>query len=105
MEVGIGIVGLGNVGGGSLQILTENSKSIAEKLGFPLSVKAVCSRNIQAKKLAGLPDSVMRTSNWRDVVAHPEVDVVVEAIGGTATANHLIEDALRSHKSVVTANK
>ena len=51
MEVTVGLIGLGNVGQGTLQILTENAKSIAEKLGFPLVVKAVCSRNISAKKL------------------------------------------------------
>ena len=105
MEVGVGIVGLGNVGGGSLQILVENSRSISEKLGFPLRVKAVCSRSIQGRKLPQLSDDVVRTANWREVVSHPEVEVVVEAIGGTATANHVIEESLRAHKSVVTANK
>ena len=51
MEVGVGIIGLGNVGLGTLQILVENAKSIQEKLGFPLKVKAVCSRNLRQKKL------------------------------------------------------
>lgn len=106
MEVGIGIVGLGNVGGGSLQILVENSRSISEKLGFPLRVKAVCSRSLQSGKLQPqLGEDVLRTTNWREVVSHPEVEIVVEAIGGTATASHVIEESLRSHKSVVTANK
>ncbi len=103
--MGIGIVGLGNVGGGSLHILIENSRSISEKLGFPLRVKAVCSRSVQSRKLPQLGDDVVRTTNWREVVSHPEVEIVVEAIGGTATASHVIEESLRSHKSVVTANK
>ena len=105
LEVGIGIVGLGNVGSGALRIVTENAPSIAEKLGFPLTVKAVCSRGITAKKLPPLPPEVLKTTDWREVVAHPEVNIVAELIGGTATAQSIIEQALQSHKSIVTANK
>ncbi|MGA7415992.1 MAG: homoserine dehydrogenase [Bryobacteraceae bacterium] len=105
MEVGVGIVGVGNVGTGTLQILAENAHSIEEKLGFPLRVKAVCSRSIHTKSLPGLDASVLRTTDWREVVAHPEVDIVAELIGGIGTAGQLIEGAFHSHKSVVTANK
>lgn len=105
MEVGVGIVGVGNVGTGTLQILAENAHSIEEKLGFPLRVKAVCSRSIHSKSLPGLDTSVLRTTDWREVVAHPEVDIVAELIGGTGTAGQLIEGAFHAHKSVVTANK
>ncbi len=105
MHVGVGIVGLGNVGLGTLQILVENAKAIEEKLGFPLKVKAVCSRNVQQKTLPWIDGAVVRTANWREVVRDPDVQIVVELIGGTATAGHLIEEALREKKSVVTANK
>ena len=105
MEVGVGIVGLGNVGSGTLQILTENASSIAEKLGFALTVKAVCSRSINTKKFAHLPADILRTADWREVVAHPEIDIVAELIGGTATARSLITEALKGRKSIVTANK
>lgn len=105
MEVGVGLIGLGNVGSGALQILSENSKSIREKLGFPVAVKAVCSRSVQSKTLPCLHEDVLRTTDWQDVVRHPGVDIVVEAIGGTGTARHVIEGALRERKSVVTANK
>src|SRR5690242_96709 len=87
-----------------LQILAENAKAIEEKLGFPLKVKAVCSRNVEQKNLPAI-DGVVRTANWRDVVCNPEIDIVVELVGGTATAGHVIEEALRHRKSVVTANK
>ena len=105
MEVGIGVIGVGNVGLGALEILTENANSIREKLGFPLTVKSVCSRSVHQKILPRFETEVTRTTNWKDVVCDPEVDVVVEAIGGTATASHIIEEALRARKSVVTANK
>jgi homoserine dehydrogenase len=105
MEVGVGIVGLGNVGQGTLQILVENASSIREKLGFPLKIKAVCSRSVQQKAFPGLSEDVVRTTDWKNVVCDPEVEVIVEAIGGTGTARHVIEEALREGKSVVTANK
>ncbi len=105
MEVGVGIIGVGNVGLGALEILTENAKSITEKLGFPLRVKTICSRNVAHKQLPGGCSEIVRTTDWREVVRNPEVDVVVEAIGGVATASQAIEAALREHKSVVTANK
>lgn len=105
MEVAVGVVGLGNVGTGTLEILSQNAKSIREKLGFPLRIAAICSRNIEVKRLPALPEPVFRSADWREVVAHPEIDVVVEAVGGTGTARQIIEEALRHHKSVVTANK
>ncbi|HEY6990044.1 MAG TPA: homoserine dehydrogenase [Bryobacteraceae bacterium] len=105
MDVTVGVIGLGNVGSGTLEILAENGARIREKLGFPLRVKAICSRNVARKKAPAFPDAVTRTTDWRDVVRDPEIDIVVELVGGTATAGHIIEEALRNRKSVVTANK
>jgi len=105
MDVTVGVIGLGNVGSGTLEILAENGARIREKLGFPLRVKAICSRNVARKKAPAFPDAVTRTTDWREVVRDPEIDIVVELVGGTATAGHIIEEALRNRKSVVTANK
>lgn len=105
MEVGVAIVGLGNVGSGTLEILTENARQIEEKLGFKLRLKAVCARSFENKRLPDLAPEVIRTTNWQDVCCHPEVDIVAELIGGTGVAAQLIEASLRAGKSVVTANK
>ena len=105
MEVGVGLIGLGNVGQGSLAILNENAQSIREKLGFALKVRALCSRNLQNKQLPSFAEPVLQTTDWREVVTHGPVDIVVEAIGGTATASQIIETAIKNGKSVVTANK
>src|SRR5271168_1603384 len=104
-EVNVGIIGLGNVGSGTLAILTENADQIALKLGFQLRVKALCSRSIGAKKHPHTPDSIFRTADWRQVVAHPEVDIVAELVGGTTVAREIIDAAIAHKKSVVTANK
>lgn len=104
-NVGVGIIGLGNVGSGTLQILVENGDRIAEKLGFRLTVKALCSLEIETQKLPGGLEGVSKTTDWRQVVTHPEVDIVVEVVGGTTVAREIIEAAIDNGKSVVTANK
>ncbi len=90
-------------------ILAENADQIALKLGFRLHVRALCSRSIDGKKLPDLlpspANSVLRTPDWREVVAHPEVDIVAELVGGTGVAQEIINAAIANKKSVVTANK
>jgi homoserine dehydrogenase len=103
--VNIGVIGLGNVGSGTLEILAENADQIALKLGFPLRVAAVCSRGVQKKQIPAALGSPLRTSNWREVVDHPDVQIVAELIGGTTVAREIIEAAAAHGKSVVTANK
>ena len=105
MEVNVGIVGLGNVGMGTLAILTENADQIALKLGFPLRVKAVCSRHVGELSLPDGAASAFQTTDWREVVEHPEVDIVAELVGGTGVARQIIDAAIQNRKSVVTANK
>ena len=103
--VNIGVIGLGNVGSGTLDILAENADQIALKLGFPLRVAAVCSRNVQNKQIPSALGSPLRTSNWREVVDHPDIQIVAELIGGTTVAREIMEAAAARGKSIVTANK
>jgi homoserine dehydrogenase len=100
--VNVGIIGLGNVGSGALSILTENHEQIATKLGFPLKVKAVCARTLTNKSI---PDIPIKTTNWRDIIADPEIHIVAELIGGATTAREIIDASIAAGKSVVTANK
>ena len=106
-EINVGIIGLGNVGRGTLRILSDNAAQITGKLGFSLNVKALCSRSVLSKPPAeaALFPEAERTSNWQEVVNNPEVQVVAELIGGTTVAAEIIDSAISSGKSVVTANK
>src|SRR5580704_1331168 len=103
--VNIGIIGLGNVGSGTLEILAENAAGIALKLGFPLEVRAVCSRGIAAKTLPPAFDKALKTTHWREVVDLKDVQIVVELVGGTGVAREIVETDIARGKSVVTANK
>jgi homoserine dehydrogenase len=104
-RVNVGIVGLGNVGMGTITVLTENAKQISQKLGFDLKIKAVCSRGVATKELPLQLSKVIRTADWREVVQHPEVDIVAELVGGTSVAKDVIVAAIKQRKSIVTANK
>ena len=68
MDVTLGLIGLGNVGLGALEILIENAQSIQEKLGFGLKVKAVCSRSVHLKNCLLCTEPVIRTTDWREVI-------------------------------------
>jgi homoserine dehydrogenase len=104
-QVNVGIVGLGNVGSGTLAILAENADGIAEKLGCRLNVKAICSRTIDTKEIPAGLGGVKRTTDWRELVADPDVQIVAELVGGTSVAREIIDAAIAAGKSVVTANK
>jgi homoserine dehydrogenase len=104
-DVHVGVIGLGNVGSGTLSILAANADQIALKLGFRLRVVAVCSRSVEGKTLPDGLGDVRRTADWREVVANPKVDIVAELVGGTTVAREIIDGATANGKSVVTANK
>src|SRR5919198_877118 len=97
-QVNVGIVGLGNVGSGTLAILAENADQIALKLGFRLKVGAVCSRSVESKAIPASLGTVLKTRNWHEVVAHPDVDIVAELVGGTTVASEIIEGAIANRK-------
>ncbi|HSM78303.1 MAG TPA: homoserine dehydrogenase [Bryobacteraceae bacterium] len=104
-EVNVGVVGLGNVGSGTLAILAENAGQIALKLGFRLRVTAVCSRHVDSITIPESLGPVLKTTDWRDVVTHPDIQIVAELVGGTGAAREMIDAAIQNGKSVVTANK
>lgn len=103
----LGIIGLGSVGRGTLRILHDNASLIERKLGFPLVVKALCSRSVLAEppeEVLHFPDA-LRTADWKDVVNHPDVHIVAELVGGTDAAARIVESSIAAGKSFVTANK
>ena len=104
-QVNIGIVGVGNIGAGALTILAENSDQIDLKLGFRLRVTAVCDRRVEQKRIPDGLGPVFKTTDWRQLIAHPDLHIIVELVGGTSVAAEIINTAIANKKSVVTANK
>ena len=101
--INVGLLGLGTVGGGTLTVLRRNATEITRRAGREIRVLRAAVRNLdKAKLLAGdLPLS----TNPFDVVDDPEIDIVVELIGGLEPARELVMQAIANGKHVVTANK
>jgi homoserine dehydrogenase len=97
----VGIAGFGTVGQATARILASHQAEIAARCGAVLCVTAICRRS----PVASPPFGVKVHSDWRALVASPEVDVVLETIGGVTDARAVVETALESGKPVVTANK
>lgn len=100
----IGLLGVGTVGGGTINLLQNNSSEITRRLGRQLIITHAANRNIErAKKICD--PSIKITTDVFDVVNADDVDVVVELIGGTTIAKDAIIEAIKNGKHIVTANK
>lgn len=99
----IGLAGLGTVGSGLVQLLKSNASEIEQRTGKKIIVKYVAVRDVNKKR--DLPEGAKLIDNPLLMIEDPEVQVIVELIGGTTLAGTLIRKALENGKSVVTANK
>ena len=100
----IGVLGCGNVGAALVQLVGDRADDIEARTGIRLAVAKVAVRSLSKERDVELPAKVF-TTDATQVVADPEVDLVVEVIGGIEPARQLILDALAAGKPVVTANK
>lgn len=103
-KAGVAILGLGVVGGGTYQILTEKKEYFKRTQGVDLTVECVLEKNIDRARSLGIEEERIAKS-IEEVVCNPNVDIVVEVIGGTGVAKTFVTKALKSGKSVVTSNK
>jgi homoserine dehydrogenase len=103
-DIGIGLLGLGTVGSGVAEVLVTKADSLAEQAGLPLILRKVAERDARKRRSARLGPNVL-TSDPEEVFSHPEVDIVIELIGGEHPAKEYIEQAITNGKHAVTANK
>ncbi len=100
----IGMLGLGTVGSGVLQILAQNGDEIRHKLGTRLEVKRIAVRDTGKKRSVNV-DPALLTDKQELVLDDPEIDIIIEVMGGVDGARQAITRALQNGKYVVTANK
>src|SRR5436309_2316791 len=103
-QVNLGIVGGGTVGGGVFQAIQRNGALISSRLGVRLHVAKMAVRDVAKKRAVEIPKSLL-TPDWARVVQDPHINLIVELMGGTATAREVALTALRLGKPVVSANK
>lgn len=102
--VRVGLLGCGNVGAALVQLMRDQGPVIAQRTGVLLEITRVAVRNVSRERNVDLPDGVL-TRDAHSVVVDPDIDVVVEVMGGIEPARELITTALQAGKPVVTANK
>jgi homoserine dehydrogenase len=103
-QVNLGIIGGGTVGGGVFQAIQRNGDLMASRLGIWLNVVKMAVRDVHKKRPVKIPRTLL-TTDWAAVLAHPDVNLIVELMGGTTTAREVVLQALKLGKPVVTANK
>jgi len=102
--INVGLLGIGTVGCGTFTVLARNREEISRRAGIAITMKMVADKDVaKAKALVGGQATV--TGDALDVVNDPDIDIVVELIGGTGIAKELILKAIANGKHVVTANK
>ena len=100
----VGILGLGTVGGGVVNVLQKNSASIERRTGVKIEVILAGVRDVTQKRICDT-SNIKLTEDPFEVVNHPDIDVVLELIGGTGLTKKLVETAINNGKHVITANK
>lgn len=101
----LALAGFGTVGSGLIRILSENRAEILSRTGCDIRVRGVLVRDASRPRACPLPEGAFLTTKMEDLLDDPQVDVVVELIGGIDKAGQLVERALKAGKHVVTANK
>ena len=100
----VGLLGIGTVGGGTYTVLKRNADEIARRAGRPIEITVVADKNLElARRITG--GACRLTDDAFAVVADPEVDIIIELIGGYGVARELVLKAIEHGKHVVTANK
>jgi len=102
--INVGLLGFGTVGTGVVKILKEKQSLLQAKIGTNIILKKICDKDIDSKRAVSLNKSLL-TTNPYEVIKDPQIDIVIELIGGIHPAKEYIIEALKNGKHVVTANK
>ncbi|MEW5757884.1 MAG: homoserine dehydrogenase [Candidatus Omnitrophota bacterium] len=103
-KINIGLIGCGEIGSGVVKILNERKTLLKQKIGVELVLKKICDKNLNYKRRVKINLGLL-TKNVREILDDPQIDIVVELIGGINPAKDFIIEALKKSKYVVTANK
>jgi homoserine dehydrogenase len=103
-EIKVGLIGFGTVGSGVVRILQKNSRLIEKRMGAKLVVKRIADIDLKTDRGVKVKPGVL-TRRAEDVIKDPEIDIVMELMGGVEPAKTFIVEAIRNKKHIVTANK
>jgi len=103
-KINIGLLGLGTVGSSVVKILSEKKAEYKNSYGFEFNIKKILVKRINAKKKVSVSQSLL-TTNPDSILNDPEIDTIIEVIGGLSPAKDIILKAIKNKKNVITGNK
>ncbi|WP_057767837.1 homoserine dehydrogenase [Cytobacillus praedii] len=103
-EISIGLLGLGTVGSGVVKIIENHQDKLIHQVGCPVKIKKILVKDIN-KERAVQVEQTRLTTNPDEVLNDPEIDVIIEVMGGIDETKKYLKQALRNRKNIVTANK
>jgi len=103
-NINVGIIGFGTVGNGVVHALISKRAYLRKRLGVSVNILKICDKDLRSRRSVKV-DRRLLTKNYRQVTDNPNIDIVIELIGGIQPARDIIMRALRNKKHVITANK
>ncbi len=103
-KINLGLIGFGNVGSGVVKILRDRKAFLSEKIGVEINIKKICDKDISSKRNVNV-DRQLLTREASGILNDPQIDILVELMGGIHPAREYITEALKKGKNIVTANK
>ena len=102
--VKVGVLGLGTVGGGTVNVLKRNAAEIARRAGREIMITRASAKDLGKTRICDT-DGIILSTDPMDIINDPEIEIVVELIGGAGVVKDWVLKALENGKHVVTANK
>ncbi len=102
--INLGLIGFGNVGSGVVRILRDKKSYLSQNFGLQMNIKRVCDKDISSRRSVSVDKSIL-TRDAAKVIDDPQVDILIELMGGVHPAKEYIAAALKKGKDIVTANK
>jgi homoserine dehydrogenase len=103
-SVGIGLLGIGVIGGGTAKVLLEKADTLSRRAGIPLTLQKIVEKDVNKHGSLGI-DRGLFSTNFDDICTATDIDIIIELIGGEHPAFEFVSQALKNNKHVVTANK
>ncbi|SMG63714.1 homoserine dehydrogenase [methanotrophic bacterial endosymbiont of Bathymodiolus sp.] len=102
--VKVGVLGLGTVGGGTVNVLKRNAQEISRRAGREIMITRASARDLTRERLCDTQDIALSTDPY-EIINDPEIEIILELIGGTSLAKELVLKAIANGRHIVTANK
>ncbi len=104
-RVNVAVIGFGTIGAGVVKILLSKKKLLKERSAIDINLKYICDRDFKKDRGIGNVPKSLFLRDYKQAIKDPDVDIVVELVGGTGIAKDIVEGALKNGKAVVSANK